>query len=255
MPGPSKEVKRYLTEEELSNSIDEAQKANDTHLVRRLCFVRNLYEGDSVSEAARRVGVTQPTGSRWIEAWNEGGIEGLEPNFGGGRPPKLDESELERLTEVLENHQPLTTTQIQQLLQEGFDVSYSQRHLSRLLNNLGMNYAIPRPEEPDRPEDAEEILEENLQAALDELDDDVVTDGGFVLGFLDEAWPKPTDNSRRLWAFGTPTLKKETPMPTFEDAVFGFYALSGESVVECKPDVSKESVGDFFPDDQGEEPE
>lgn len=38
-------------------------------------------------------------------------------------------------------------------------------------------------------------------------------------------------------------------MDTFDDAVFGFYALLGESVVECKPDVSKESVGEFFPDD------
>lgn len=254
MPGPSKDVKKLLDETSLNDAIDEAQQAGNPHLVRRLCFIKNLYCGDSISEAADRAGVSQPTGSRWVEAWNAEGIAGLEPDFGGGRPPKLDESEQERLAELLERHQPLTTTQIQRLIEEGFNVTYSQRHLSRLLKKLGMNYSIPRPEEPDRPDDAEEILEENLQAALDELDEDVVTDGGFVLGFLDEAWPKPTDNSRRLWAFGTPVLRKVTPVSTFDDAVFGFYAVLGESAVECKPDVTKESVGEFFPHDPGGEP-
>ena len=115
-----------------------------------------------------------------------------------------------------------------------------------------MNYAVPRPRAPDRPEDAEEILDERLQEALAELtanrneDDDLVTDGGIVVGFLDEAWPQPTDNRRRLWAFGTPIIEKETPTENFEDAVLGYYALNGNSVVRCKPDVSKESIAEFF---------
>jgi len=198
MPGRDGNVNRHLREGDLDETIDEAQSADDAYLVRRLTFIKNLYRGDSITEAAKRVGVTQPTGSRWVEAWNTDGIAGLEPDFGGGRPPKLDETQRERLGELLARHQPLTTRQIECLIEEGFGVTYSQRHLSRLLNDLGMNHSVPRPEEPDRPDDAEDILEENLQDALDELDDDVVKDGGFVLGFLDEAWPKPTDNGRRL---------------------------------------------------------
>lgn len=253
MPGPSKEAERHLTEEELADAIDDAQSAGNTRLVRRLCFIRNLYKGDSVTEAADRVGVAQPTGSRWVEAWNAGEIDGLKPDFGDGRPSKLTEQEQEQLKEILKGNQPLTTQQIQQIIEEGFDVSYSQRHISRLLKKLGMKYAIPRPKKPEQPDEAEEILEKNLQAALDELDDDIVTDGGFVLGFLDESWPRPTDNSRRLWAFEKPTLAKQTPTANFDDAVFGFYALLGESVVACKPDLTKESVGEFFPPDQRRE--
>ena len=249
MPGPQKKVERHLEDDELNAAIDDAQQENNAYLVRRLCMIKNLYAGDSLTEAASRVGVTQPTASRWAEAWNSDGIAGLEPDFGGGRPSKLSTSDKDRLGELLEAHQPLTTEQVKILLEEGFDVSYSQRHISRILNDLGMKYAIPRPIEPERPDDAEEILEENLQAALDELDDDVRADGGFVIGFLDEAWPKPTDNSRRLWAFEKPEIEKVTPMANFDDAVFGFYALLGESVVACQPDVSKESVGEFFPQD------
>ncbi len=253
MPGPKKEVKRHFEDDELSTAIDEAQQENNAYLVRRLCLIKNLYAGDSLTEAASRVGVTQPTASRWAEAWNSDAIEGLKPDFDGGRPSKLSSSQKDRLAEVLEANQPLTTEQVKIILEEGFEISYSQRHISRILKDLGMKYAIPRPVEPDRPDDAEEILEENLQAALDELDDEVRADGGFVIGFLDEAWPKPTDNSRRLWAFKKPELEKVTPMPNFDDAVFGFYALLGENVVACQPDVSKESVGDFFPQDTRKE--
>jgi len=135
MPGPSKEVERHLDETELAEAIDDAQKAGQPHLVRRLCFIRNLYEGDSVTEAADRVGVAQPTGSRWVEAWNADGVDGLEPEWGGGRPPRLSESEQEQFKELLEQHQPLTTQQIQQLLEDGFDVAYTQRHISRLFKN------------------------------------------------------------------------------------------------------------------------
>jgi len=254
VPGPSKDVKKHLSEEELDAAIDDAQKADETRLVRRLCLIKNLYAGDSITEAATRVGVTQPTASRWTERWNNHGVDGLRPDSGGGRPPKLTPKEQDQLCEVLEANQPLTTAHVQRLIEEGFNVSYSQRHVSRLLKKLGMKYAIPRPESPDRPDNADELLEERLEAALEQLDDDVVTDGGVVVGFLDEAWPRPTDNSRRLWAFEKPTLNKETPTPSFDDVVFGFYALNGDSVVACKDDLSKESVSDFFPQHPSEEP-
>ncbi|PSQ55222.1 hypothetical protein BRD22_10075 [Halobacteriales archaeon SW_8_68_21] len=249
MPGPSKDHLEHLSEEELDEAIDQAQSDEEPYLVRRLCLIKNIYLGDTLTEAATRVGVTTPTASRWVDRWNNDAVDGLRPDSGSGRPPKLDEHQRDRLQEVLKQHQPLTTHQVQQLIEDGFDVSYSQRHTSRLLKNLGLNYAIPRPESPDRPDDAEEQLEERLEAALDDLDDDAVTDGGVVVGFLDEAWPRPTDNSRRLWSFGRPTIKKETPTANFDDVVFGFYALSGTSVVSCKDDLSKESVGDFFPQD------
>ena len=253
MPGPSKEIIKHLSEEDLDEAIDQAQSDEEPRLVRRLCLIKNVYLDDTVTEAATRVGVSTPTASRWIDRWNDGAVDGLRPEFGGGRPSKLDEHQRQKLREVLERHQPLTTHEVQRLIEDGFNVSYSQRHLSRLLKDLGLKYAIPRPESPDRPDDAEEQLEERLEAALADLDDDAVTDGGVVVGFLDEAWPRPTDNSRRLWAFEKPTIQKETPTENFDDVVFGFYALNGTSVVDCKADLSKESVGDFFPQDPREE--
>lgn len=247
-----KEIERHLSAEELDEAIDTAQSEGDAYLVRRLTFVKNLYQGDSANEAGERVGVSSATASRWVRAWNDAGVEGLHRSFSDGRPAKLSDQQRERLTTVLEAHQPLTTSEVQQLIEAAFDVSYSKRHVSRLLRKLGLSYAIPRPEHGERPDDAEDRLEQRLQEALADLeDDDLATDGGAIVGFLDEAWPQPTDNYHRLWAFDTPTLRKDLPTDTFDDAVFGFYALNGESVVACKPDVTKESVGEFFPGDPG----
>ena len=97
----------------------------------------------------------------------------------------LDEDS-DPLQAVLKRYQPLTTHEVQQLIEDAFGVTYSQRHLSRLLKKLGLKYAIPRPESPDRPDDAAEQLQERLEAALAELesDDDILTDGGVVIGFL-----------------------------------------------------------------------
>jgi transposase len=248
----NKEIQRHLSPEELDEAINEAQQADETRLVRRLTCIKNLYAGDTLKEAAWRVGVDTSAVSRWTDDWNDHGVDGLRPSFGGGRPPKLSDQQRARLKRVLKEYQPWTTTEIKLLIEEAFDVSYSERHISRLLRKFGMNYAIPRPESPDRPDDADEMLDERLQEALAELtdtdndDDEIMTDGGVIVGFLDEAWPQPTDNRRRLWAFGTPILQKETPTENFEDAVIGFYALNGESVVRCKPDVTKESIAEVF---------
>ena len=241
-----KEIERHLSSEELDDAIDTAQSEGDAYLVRRLTFVKNLYQGDSANQAGERVGVSSATASRWVRAWNDAGVEGLERSFSSGRPSKLSAEQRDRLIPVLKDHQPLTTSEVQQLIEAAFDVSYSKRHVSRLLRDLGLTYAIPRPEHGDRPDDAEDRLDQRLQDALDDLEDDeLATDGGPIVGFLDEAWPQPTDNYHRLWAFDTPTLRKEIPTDNFDDAVFGFYALNGESVVACKPDVTKESVGEF----------
>ncbi|WP_096391819.1 helix-turn-helix domain-containing protein [Halopenitus persicus] len=97
---------KHLSDSELDQAIAEAQKADETRLVRRLCYVKNLYAGDTRKEAGRRVGISRSTTRRWAHAWNDGGIEGLRPGFGGGRPPKPSQTQFDELCELLEEGQP-----------------------------------------------------------------------------------------------------------------------------------------------------
>lgn len=182
--GRRKEIIRHLTEEELTEKLREA---DDPKIIHRLGFVKNLYQGDTLQEAADREGKSQPTGVRWAERWNEGGLEALAPDYGDGRPPKLDEEEQERLKQLLEEGQPWRTQDILHLIEEEFNVTYHPNYIHELLRSFDMHYAKPRPKRPERPDDSDEILEERLDEALedDDADDDEkpVADGGYVVGF------------------------------------------------------------------------
>lgn len=179
-------VERHLSADELREAIKEA---DDCRVVRRLCFVSNLYEGDTLKQATRRVGASRGIGSEWLTRWNNDGPAGLVPRFGGGRPPKLSHQQSRDLQRLLEEGQPWTTNEVVSLIEEEFGVNYHPGHVSRLLRHTyNMSYAIPRPETPSRPENAEEILAERLEDALGEIDEDrfmEATDHGeTVLGFF-----------------------------------------------------------------------
>ena len=77
------EIKRHLPEGEIDELLREAE---DDHRLRRIGFVKNLYQGDTIPEAADREGRSPATGGRWAEAWNEGGFDELMPSFGAAGP-------------------------------------------------------------------------------------------------------------------------------------------------------------------------
>ena len=93
-----KEIVRHMSEDDLDRLLAET---DDEKVSKRLTFVKNLYKGDTLEEAADRVGKSASTASRWARRWNEGGLGLLTPNFGAGRPPKLGEDQQQELLELL----------------------------------------------------------------------------------------------------------------------------------------------------------
>jgi transposase len=250
-----KDVVRHLSEEDIDRLLAEE---DDPKIVLRLTFVKNLYEGDTLEEAANRVGKAKSTGSRWVRRWNERGLGQLTPNFGDGRPPKLGGDEQHELLERLRDGQPWKKQEIQHLINEEFDVQFHPVYLSEFLDDLGLSYAIPRTKRPSRPDNANEVLDERVGDAFDEdddephnkregdenggwvVDDDICTDGGTVLGFFDASHPQPWDNSQRMYYVDDPHITRPL-VHLFEPAV-GFYALNGKSVVSFPEDQTKERI-------------
>jgi hypothetical protein len=110
----------------------------------------------------------------------------LIPRFGGLPPPKLSHQQSRDLQRLLEEGQPWTTGEITRLIEDEFGVSYHPGHVRQICRTVyGMSYAIPRPETPSRPENAEEILAERLSEALgEESNGEAVDPGETVLGFF-----------------------------------------------------------------------
>lgn len=75
--------------------------------------------------------------------------------FGGGGPPKLDETEQAQLLELLRDGQPWTSQEIQHLLNQEFDAEYHPVYPGEFLDTLELSRAIPRTKRPSSPDDAE----------------------------------------------------------------------------------------------------
>ncbi|MBW9220964.1 helix-turn-helix domain-containing protein [Methanothermococcus sp. SCGC AD-155-M21] len=76
------------------------------------------------------------TGYSWLKRWNSKGYEGLIPEFGGGRPPKLTKEQKEKLKEILNEKDSWTTKEVQKLIEKKFGVEYSSYHVRRILKSL-----------------------------------------------------------------------------------------------------------------------
>jgi len=147
-------VTRHLSEAELDARLREA---DDVQRLRRLGFIKNLYQGDSVTVAINREGRSRSTGHRWKNRWDEGGIEAMLPNESGGRPQKLDGDERERFRAIVRQRQPCSTDQIERILASEFDVEYAASYLPTVLANLGLSYETPALEIAIESETLDEI--------------------------------------------------------------------------------------------------
>ena len=157
MPRPrSFELVRHENVNELTQLIKNKEK--DVRVLKRLYFIRFLYNGQSVEESAENVGIRKSTGYQWLDRWNKEGYDGLAPKFAGGRPSKLSSEQKKELISTLEQRDDWTTKEITSLIEDKFGIKYSDKQVSRILRSFGMNFGKPFPKDYRRPKDAEEIL-------------------------------------------------------------------------------------------------
>ncbi len=147
-------IDRKVTLGEINSLI---RHENNSRMLKRLYFVKFRFLGDSVEEAATKVGVTKKTGYYWQDDWNKGGYAALIPNFGGGRKSKLLD-EIKELRTLLENKDYWTTREVLELIKEKYGVEYSQKQTGVILHSFNMHHSKPYTLDYRRPENAEEIL-------------------------------------------------------------------------------------------------
>jgi len=165
MTGRDTEIVRHLSEDDLDRLLTQTDSEK---VSKQLTFLTRLSKGATLADAADDVGMSQSTGSRWTTLWNKGGLGLLAPSFGGGggRPPKLTETQRERLLDLFEEGEPCKKQEIQDLVNQEFDIEFHPNYLPRLLDDLDLSFAVPRTERPDRPENAEEILGERVESIV-----------------------------------------------------------------------------------------
>ncbi len=100
---PNKFVK-ILSEEDYNKLVENHQKSENYRVRNRAHAILLSFQKYPIDEIAEICGIHRNTVSRWIERWNEFGLQGLSDVEKDGRPPILTLEEQARAVEIaLEN--------------------------------------------------------------------------------------------------------------------------------------------------------
>jgi len=134
--------------------LDEATK-------KRVLAGRLLLKGKKPAEVAVAVGVARQTIYTWKALLDEGGIDALRSAPSRGRPPRLDETKLEGLRQVLlqkpTEHgfgtELWTLKRVGVVIQRLYGVKFGQTQIWRVLGALGFSVQKPDRRAMERNED------------------------------------------------------------------------------------------------------
>jgi transposase len=139
------------TLQRLKRLRQEAQTEKAPRVALRLQAIMLSVQRHTSGQIAQGLQVDRTRVHAWIGAWNEYGVEGLLEGHRSGRPAALNETQRERLGDILDsgpvayglNTGVWTSPLIAQIIAEEFDVRYHPGHVRRLLKQL--DFSVQRP--------------------------------------------------------------------------------------------------------------
>jgi putative transposase len=157
-----------ITNDELSMSdIDEliSDCKVSIRLYQRLIFLKFIKKGFNIREASDFVGVVRQTGARWLKGYNNNGLDGLMPKFGGGRPSFLTDNQKDELRKIITSPDAnYSIMQIRNMIHDKYDVDYTYKQVWVIVRvKFGLNYTKPFPNYDNSPETAREDLKKTQQ--------------------------------------------------------------------------------------------
>ena len=165
MAGKSKiNIFNVMDEMELKEEIKKSKSNGRYH--ERLIAMKLFSKGNKLSDIADTLEVSFPTVHSWAKNCEKYGLEGLKPNFGGGRPSILTDELKNELEQRILDGNNLSMTDVQKILSEDMDIHFSLTYVCQIVRNLGFNYGKPRPTFKEAPENKEEIFKKTLRKQI-----------------------------------------------------------------------------------------
>ena len=142
MSGKSKiNIFKNMSEEELDIAIKEY--SGNYIYYQRLIAIKLISIGYSFSKVGRILLVSYLSVHRWAKACESMGLTGLIPEFGGGRPPKLNKNMENKLSKRIESEEKITMVGVQNILKNEYNVEFSLPHVCNIVRKLGFDYIQP----------------------------------------------------------------------------------------------------------------
>lgn len=145
---------------------ERAAKMRDGAVVRRLLGIASVLEGASRQAAATAAGMDRQTLCDWIHRYNASGVAGLSSRISPGRPPILNQAQMQELKALVlegpdpERHQVVRwrCIDLRDEIAARWSVSLNERSVGKLLRRLGLTRLRPRPYHPKKDAAAQEAF-------------------------------------------------------------------------------------------------
>ncbi len=168
MSGKSKiVVEDHLSMDEINKFIKDLKM--ELKLYKRLLFLKSVKQGNTISYSAKFVGISRGTGFRWLNDYNEHGLEGLIPKYAGGRPSFLNENQLNELKSILSDPtKNYSISDAHKIIKEKYNVDYSYKQVWEIVRKkLNLNYSKPFPIYENKPDNPKEALKKTYEIDLE----------------------------------------------------------------------------------------
>ena len=121
-------------------------------IVERKLIVKLHNQGKNQQDIADLIGCVQSVVHRWIQRSKKG--DSLESRPRSGRPTPLKGATFSNLKKTIlakinsanDEYNNVSTKKIKELIQEEIGVTYSIRHVERIMHKLGFSLITPRPQ-------------------------------------------------------------------------------------------------------------
>ena len=120
----------------------------------RLLVIRNYKKGMKLRKIGEVLDIPHTKAHYWIKRYNKQGIDGLKTRKQKGKTPLLSQKDLIKIKEYLVNNKPKAyhgipagwnSRDVKAYIKSNYNVSYSLRHIERLLHKIGFSLIKPRP--------------------------------------------------------------------------------------------------------------
>ncbi|CDZ45453.1 Transposase of ISAli2, IS630 family. ORFA [Neorhizobium galegae bv. officinalis] len=133
-----------------------ARVTTDVNQRRRLLSLAAVLDGMSRADATRIGGMDRQTLRDWVHRFNAAGPEGLKDVWHAGPEPRLSAAQKVALAEIVETGPDPAVdgvvrwrrVDLQRVIKERFGVDYHERHVGKLLKELGFSHMSARPRHP-----------------------------------------------------------------------------------------------------------
>lgn len=131
-----------------------ARKQKSVQMKMRLLALAHFQEGNSRTQIAKFLKVSRTSVNKWIKAYLNNGMDGLQEKPRTGRPAWLTTTQQKQLADYLEKNAVkstggrLTGADIHQYILEEFNKNYHPDHVYTVLKRLGFSWISSRSRHP-----------------------------------------------------------------------------------------------------------